>query len=86
MFGDDVEIYKGISSADDVTLLDNDLNAMVNWCNLNSMTINQGKSHVVNCLVNAVVYQYSIGEVVIFSIDSIRDLGIVFDNQLRFEK
>ena len=36
--------------------------------------------------MNTVAYQYSINEVLIHSVDSIRDLGIVFDNQLRLGK
>ena len=85
-FADDVKLYRGISSLGDMAVLQDDLNASVNWCNLNSVTFNQGKCHVVNYPVNAVAYQYSIGENVICSVDSIRDLGIVFDNQLRFDK
>ena len=67
-----------------MALLQDDLDTLVNWGNLNSMTINQGKCHVVNSLAIAIAYQYSIGELVKCSVDSIRDIGIVFDNQLRF--
>jgi len=77
MFADDIKLYKGISSPDDVGLLQDDLNALVNWCNLSPMTINQGTYLVVNYLVNAVAYQYCIGEVLIYSVDFVRDLGIV---------
>ena len=86
MFADDVKLYRIISSPQDVALLQEDLNALVNLCNLNSVTANQKNCLVVNYLVNAVAYQYSIGEIVICSVDSIRDLGMVFENQLRFEK
>ena len=39
---------------------------------------------MVNYLV--IISVLSIGEVVLYSIDSIMDLGIVFDDQLRFDK
>ena len=86
MFVDDTKLYKGVSSPNYVALLQDDLNVLVSWCYLNLMTINQEKCHVVKYLVNAVAYQYSISEVVICSVDFIRDLGIIFDNQLRFDK
>ena len=56
MFMDDIKLYRDTSSQDNVALLWDDLNALANWCNLNTTIINKGKCHVVNYLVNAVAF------------------------------
>ena len=63
MFADDVKLYRGVTSPVDVTLLQGDLEVLFEWCNLNSMFVNQKKCHVMHYFMKDVAYRYFIGDV-----------------------
>jgi hypothetical protein len=56
---DDVKLCRDVTSPVDVTLLQGDLEALCEWCNLNYMFVNQNKFHVMHYFAKDVAYRYS---------------------------
>ena len=50
------------------------------------MFVNQKKCHGMHYFVKDLAYLHFIGDMLVCPVNSIRDLGIIFDDQLRFDK
>ena len=88
MYADDLKILKVVNTIEDVALLQSDLDRLVNWCKDNNMLLNVKKCfHVTftrkhktikcDCYINGVP---------IVKVDTIKDLGVVFDSKLTFDQ
>ena len=86
LFADNIKLYKSVTSPVDFTLIQEDLNALNDWCKLNSMFVNHQKCFVLHYFSKSSTYHYFLGDTPVSSADSVRDLGIQFDNQLKFHK
>ncbi len=86
LFADDLKIYLRISSEQDHVRLQNAINALLNWCRLNKMHLNASKCKLMSFYRSRspVKFLYKIHDEVLESCDTIKDLGITFDNSLSF--
>ena len=87
MFADDVKIYRPVMSEHEISLLQEDLVALGQWCTANSMFINETKCNAVHYLRRLPQhYHYFVVGKLISSVEYVCDLGICFDSSLKFNK
>ena len=87
MFTDDVKFYLPAQDQNDVQLLQEDLDSLTYWCKSNSMFIIPSKCVVLQyaCKLPP-VHTYQLFGIQIPSNEIVRDLGVYFDTQLKFDK
>lgn len=86
MYADDFKFARIIDKVEDTRHLQEDLNALTGWCKDNKMILNSKKCFHVKFsrkkrLINA---DYYIGGDKIQEVETIKDLGVVFDNKVTF--
>ena len=87
MFANDVKLYHSLTNSDEASLLQKDLDAVHNWCNANSMFINENKCRVVHYFGKVEQsYQYHLAGHSILPVENVRGLGVHFDSSLKFDK
>ena len=84
MFADDTKIFCCVGSNDDHSTLQNDLNLLYEWSVRWQLNFNISKCKHIHLGPIHGYRPYYLNGVVIDSVDSQKDLGILFDNQLRF--
>lgn len=86
LYADDLKIFKQISSVRDIMDLQNDLDRIVSWSDLNGLPLNVSKcfSMSFHRLRNSLPSLYKIKGLGLPSVDEIVDLGVVFDTKLSF--
>jgi hypothetical protein len=86
VYADDAKLFSHINSANDVKTLQNDLNNMNNWIKDWSLNLNISKCRIVSYgrKSHIIKYDYFVGNETIERAESITDLGVVFDPQLKF--
>lgn len=86
MFADDLKIYRTITSTDDNCLLQNDLNNILKWCDINCMLINAQKCFHIKFTRKKVPhsFDYLLDSNAVTEVNEIRDLGIIIDSKLQF--
>lgn len=86
LFADDLKLYQEISWLENCEALQADLRAVEEWCISNRLSLNISKCCVVSYTrkQNAVIYPYSINNVVLSRNLTIKDLGVTFDSKLTF--
>lgn len=86
-FADDLKIYKTINCQGDVDKLSNDLITLNSWCLQNGLKLNIGRCKFIsfNNKSNPIQTHYAIGNEKLEEVKCIKDLGIIFDNKLKFD-
>lgn len=86
MYADDLKFFRTIKSDTDSSLLQMDLDSLTQWCKNNQMYLNSKKCYYVKYTRNNNVIntQYCINEDTLTEVDTIRDLGVLFDQKLTF--
>ena len=86
-YADDLKIYYKIKNATDINFLQNKLNDLFNWCNLNNLKLNLEKCYVISfSRKKSILYNnYTIKDVKIERVEKILDLGILLDHKMSFE-
>uniref|UniRef100_A0A6P7F2I6 Uncharacterized protein LOC114324180 n=1 Tax=Diabrotica virgifera virgifera TaxID=50390 RepID=A0A6P7F2I6_DIAVI len=86
LFADDLKIYRSIKDHEDCSLLQNDLNNLVEWCNKNRLFLNINKCHFISFHKVAKKYQssYVIDSKALSYVRAVKDLGVIFDENLTF--
>ena len=84
MFADDTKIFRCVRSSDDHGSLQNDLNLLYEWSVRRQLNFNILKCKHIHLGPIHGYGPYYLNGVVIDSVDSQKDLGVLFDNQLRF--
>lgn len=87
LFADDLKIYKTIKCALDIELVQEDLNRISIWCNLNGMVINTKKSYHIRFSRkrSTVPTTYKLNAETLQEVHEIRDLGVIIDSKLKFK-
>ena len=85
-FADDLKIYRKINSMNDSKLLQDDIDCLVSWCSENKMELNTSKCKFISFTRkrNPVTHTYIVNGLHLCRVDSVTDLGVLFDSELRF--
>ena len=86
MFADDTKIIRVIKSRTDFLVLQNDLDSLFNWSKLWQLNFSISKCKLMRFGYSHQYGTYTLGDTKIDSVESHRDLGILFDNRLKFHQ
>lgn len=86
MYADDLKIYRTVSSSLDCFALQEDLNRLLAWCNLNRMQVNSTKCKVISFTrqLSPIDFAYTMGPDNLERVAKIRDLGVLIDSKGKF--
>ena len=85
LFADDLKIYSAVDIVAGCDSLQNALDKLTVWCNKWQMCINISKTLVLHIGKKNPKHEYSINNVVIRTVESARDLGVIVDSLLSFD-
>lgn len=88
LFADDMKIYKKVQAPNDCLLLQQDLDRLQHYCHINKLDLNVSKC---NCISfsrskNIICFDYRLNQQSLIRTDSIRDLGVILDSKLLYDK
>lgn len=85
-FADDLKIFMEINSTEDCLTLQSNINNVSNWCLANKLDLNIDKCKVISFTrkMSYRIHPYKISENILLRVNSITDLGIIFDQKLTF--
>ena len=88
LYADDAKIYKIVNSPPEARSLQKDLDRLRAWAIRNGIRINLSKCNVISFFrrTSAFDVEYPIDSEVLQSMDSIRDLGVIYDKWFSLEK
>ena len=86
LFADDLKLYRRVSSLSDCMKLQADLNAIAAWARTNRFSINISKSYTMSFSRRRKLldFSYSLENHPLNRLDEVKDLGVIFDRQLKF--
>lgn len=86
LYADDLKLFKSVNTPGDCTELQNCIQIVQSWCNLNKLTLNISKCKVmtISRKRNIYEYQYNINDTILSRCTSTKDLGVIFDSGLSF--
>lgn len=89
LFADDLKLFLKICSLEDAQRLQKDIDTISNWCTINNLKLNINKCYIMSFSrrreTNLEYFNYNINGSPLMRINSIRDLGVVFNSKLSFE-
>ena len=85
-FADDVKLFRGVTSQQDVERLRNDLASLCKWSEDWLMLFNVEKCKVMHIGLHNTKAEYSINGEVLKSVDEETDLGVIVQNDLKVAK
>lgn len=87
IYADDMKIFKQIKSPDDCILLQDDLDKLCSYCNINHLTLNTKKCNSISFSrkLKPIDHYYHLNNVVLKRVEQIRDLGVHLDSKLTFK-
>ena len=88
LYADDLKIFRSMLTPLDYLVLQNDIDAVHEWCQLNGMQLNvdKCKSICFSRLLTHLHYEYRVNNQSMERVNSIRDLGVIFDQKLKFNE
>ena len=86
MFADDTKMIREISNVQDNLSLQSDIDAMLTWSVDNKMFFHSGKCKVLGLGYHKSEFVYKMREVELERVPFEKDLGVIFDDSLSFEK
>ena len=87
LFADDLKIFKAISSEEDMTVLQSNIDKVVDWSKRNSLPINDSKCELMIFCSRKSRYEdvhYFVGDTRLSPKKEVKDLGVIFDSHLSF--
>ena len=84
MYADDTKVFKTIGSNDDRSSLQEDLDHIFEWANKWQMILNPEKTK--NLTIGSAAHTYYLNGNVIDKVDSIKDVGVIIQSDLKFSK
>lgn len=86
LYADDLKVFKTIRSRDDCRALQEDLNSVAKWCEINQLPLNERKCmrFTFTRRKQPWTHDYQINETVLMSPREITDLGVTFDPTMSF--
>lgn len=88
MFADDVKLFLKVSNLSDCFNLQQDLKNFQTWCDSNNLHLNIGKCCVMSYSKSHshIIYNYLLNDVTLTRKTEVKDLGIIFDIKMKFDK
>lgn len=88
LYADDMKVFKRINNVEDCYSLQQDLERLENYCQLNNLELNVSKCYTITFTRKAVSisHPYTIKNDQLKRVDFIRDLGVMHDSKLTYEK
>jgi len=88
MFADDVKICYSYENPSDQALMQQDLDNFSNWCNENCLSLNLSKCKIMSFSWRRSVIpcNYFLNGTCIENVSNMRDLGVIMDPKLKFDK
>ena len=84
LFADDAKIYKAIESFHDTSIIQNDINKLLNWSNIWQLPLNLDKCKGIHYGKKNPGHSYTIGNKNLIIDSEEKDVGVLFDNTLDF--
>lgn len=86
LFADDLKLYKKIKNISDCIILQKNLNNLFNWCICNKLALNISKCQIIRFykIKKPTIYEYNLDKIILNSVETINDLGIIFNSKLTF--
>lgn len=88
LFADDLKIFAKIETLEDARILQGDINTIIDWCLRNKLQLNTTKCFMISFTrrldVTYQYFNYNINGSSIQKVNSMRDLGVMFDSKLSF--
>lgn len=86
LYADDIKIFRQINSLSDCQILQRDIDNILLWCKENNLDLNVSKCNVVRFTRKKLIinFEYKINDFVLSSLETVRDLGVIFDSKLMF--
>jgi hypothetical protein len=87
LFADDCKLYRRVSTVRDCIILQRALAVLEEWCLQNGLSPNIKKFGIISLSLrekNLVRFDYKLNDSVITRLNSINDLGVIFDSKLLF--
>jgi Reverse transcriptase (RNA-dependent DNA polymerase) len=87
MYADDLKIYLPISKKEDCDLLQDDLDALIEWCQRWQLFLNAKKCKAMTFTLkkSTVEHVYLLKNVALARVEEIKDLGVIFSSNLSFK-
>lgn len=87
-FADDKKISNLVKSESDAMKLQSAINIFFNWCSENKLNVNKSKCKIMSFSLKRQVlkFDYQLDGQLIERVNEIRDLGVIFDPKLNFNK
>ena len=86
LFADDTKIYRVISNTHDIENLQKDMDSLEKWSDKWMLRFNAGKCKCMHLGKNNIEHQYSMSGTDIENVKHEKDLGVTFDNELKFNE
>lgn len=85
-YADDLKIFLEVTSVDHASVLQSNLDIVVEWCRANGLELNESKCTVVSYTrkMSPILTEYSIGDEALQRCSTVKDLGVTFDTKLSF--
>jgi hypothetical protein len=86
-YADDLKIFHEIKTNEDAQFLQNKLDDLANWCNINKLSLNVNKCHSISFTrkKNKKEITYNLENKDLDKVNKILDLGILLDEKLIFK-
>nr|CAI5844474.1 unnamed protein product [Callosobruchus analis] len=86
LFADDLKIYTEVNSTNDCLTLQNDLDILYEWCDVNKLHLNVNKCKICTFTkkLHPVHFNYQLDNINLARLFSVKDLGVTFDAKLEF--
>ena len=86
IYADDTKIFSTIKTEYEALLLQDDLNRFAQWCAKSNLKLNADKCEFMRLyrMTHPVIFHYNINNLNIKRCQSVTDLGVIFDQKIRF--
>ena len=86
LFADDAKVFRKISSDDECSKLQEDLNKLTEWSNRWNLPFNTGKCKSLHIGRNNSKHKYNMDGIELNQVHDEKDLGVIIDQDLNFHK
>lgn len=88
IYADDLKIYLEVRSTNDAIKLQSDLNSLSEWSKSNGLSLNINKCFVMSFfkIRSPTTYSYKLNGIDLSRLNEIRDLGVLFESNVSFNK